>query len=138
MRALRILLAEDTPVNQVVARKMLENAGHTVEVAANGIVAVAAFQKTKFDMVLMDVHMPEMDGLEATRRIRQLEAGTKNHITIVALTANAMKGDQDHCLAAGMDGYLSKPIRSQELYALILRFFPLPAHPDASQLAPAQ
>jgi signal transduction histidine kinase/CheY-like chemotaxis protein/ligand-binding sensor domain-containing protein len=125
-RALRVLLAEDTPVNQVVARKMLENAGHHVEVAADGETTIAAFQKNKFDLILMDVHMPKVDGLDATRRIRQLEFGTDKHITIVALTANAMQGDQERCFAAGMDAYLSKPIRSQELYELLQHLFPPP------------
>ncbi|HEX2854060.1 MAG TPA: response regulator [Opitutaceae bacterium] len=133
-RALRVLLAEDTPVNQVVARKMLENAGHVVEVAADGETTIAAFQKSKFDLILMDVHMPKIDGLDATRRIRQLEAGTHRHITIVALTANAMQGDQERCFAAGMDAYLSKPIRSQELYDLLQHLFPAPPTRSGSSL----
>ncbi len=126
MRPLCVLLAEDTPVNQMVARKMLENAGHTVEIAGDGLAAVAAYQRAKFDVILMDVHMPEMDGLQATRHIRQLEAGSDRHMLIVALTANAMQGDQDQCFSAGMDAYLSKPIRTQELYGLLQRLFPLP------------
>lgn len=129
VRPLRVLLAEDTPVNQVVARKILENAGHSVRIAPNGIVAVSAFQEEKFDLILMDLHMPEMDGLTASREIRRLEkeSATEGHIAIVALTANAMKDDQDRCLAAGMDAYLSKPIRPQDLYAMLHRLFPAAA-----------
>jgi signal transduction histidine kinase/DNA-binding response OmpR family regulator/ligand-binding sensor domain-containing protein len=122
-RPLRVLLAEDSAVNQMVARKMLENAGHRVHIAGDGRAAVDAYQKYPFDLILMDVHMPEMDGLEASRRIRELERVSGKHIHIVALTANAMKGDEDMCLAAGMDAYLSKPIRSQELYGLLQRLF---------------
>ena len=124
MRPLRVLLAEDTAVNQVVARKLLENAGHSVEIAPNGVQALALYQRNNYDIILMDVHMPEMDGLQATRRIRELERTSGHHIAIVALTANAMKGDQDLCLAAGMDSYLSKPIRSRDLYELLQNLFP--------------
>lgn len=136
-RPLRVLLAEDTPVNQVVARKIMENAGHSIRIAGNGAIAVAAFQEEKFDLILMDLHMPEMDGLTASREIRRLEkeSGTESHILIVALTANAMKDDQDRCIAAGMDAYLSKPIRPQELHATLQRLFPAE---DASQPAVAE
>ena len=127
VRPLRVLLAEDTPVNQVVARKILENAGHSVRIAGDGAIAVEVFKEERFDLILMDLHMPEMDGLTASREIRRLEAepGAEGHILIVALTANAMKDDQDRCLAAGMDAYLSKPIRPQELYAMLQRLFPV-------------
>ena len=111
----RILLAEDNAVNQRLARRILENAGHAVVVAANGNEALAALRRQTFDLVLMDVQMPEMDGFEATAAIRRDEIGSNVHIPIVAMTAHAMAGDRERCLAAGMDGYLSKPIRSREL-----------------------
>ena len=113
--SLRVLLAEDNLVNQRLAAHLLENRGHSVTVAANGLEALAALDKESFDLVLMDVQMPEMDGIEATAAIRQKENGSGKRQTIIALTAHAMKGDRERCLAAGMDGYLSKPIRPQEL-----------------------
>ena len=118
-RALYILLAEDSPVNQRVAMSLLEKWGHRVSVAANGRQAIAKFTKQKFDLILMDVQMPEMDGLEATRAIREYESHSATHIPIVALTAHAMKGDRERCLAAGMDAYVTKPIRSKELERVI-------------------
>jgi two-component system, sensor histidine kinase and response regulator len=118
-RALHILLAEDSPVNQRVAMSLLEKWGHRVSVAANGRQAIAKFTKQKFDLILMDVQMPEMDGLEATRAIREYEKQSSSHIAIVALTAHAMKGDRERCLAAGMDAYVTKPIRSKELERVI-------------------
>jgi len=123
-RHLRILLAEDNPVNQKISRTMLEKNGHTVVSALNGVEALTHHQKSVFDLILMDVQMPDMDGLEATRRIRQLEENSGNHITIIALTAHAMKGDQERFLEAGMDAYLGKPVRSPDLHATIARFFP--------------
>jgi signal transduction histidine kinase/DNA-binding response OmpR family regulator len=115
----KILVAEDNPVNQVVAVRLLERRGHQVTVAANGREAVAAVEQGGFDLVLMDVQMPEMDGFEATARIRQTETGTGRHLPIFAMTAHAMKGDQERCLMAGMDGYLPKPIRPADLYAVV-------------------
>jgi CheY-like chemotaxis protein len=115
----KILLAEDNPINQVVAVRMLEKRGHRVTVAANGREAVAAVGREPFDLVLMDVQMPEMDGFEATAAIRQAEEGSGRHLAIFAMTAHAMKGDAERCRAAGMDGYLPKPIRPADLYALI-------------------
>jgi CheY-like chemotaxis protein len=115
----RILLAEDNPINQVVAMRMVEKRGHRVTVAANGREAVVAVGREPFDLVLMDVQMPEMDGFEATARIREAEEGTGRHLPIFAMTAHAMKGDAERCRAAGMDGYLPKPIRPADLYALI-------------------
>src|SRR5277367_1128591 len=116
---LSVLLAEDNLVNQRLAVRLLEKRGHRVAVAATGLEALAALEKEKFDLVLMDVQMPEMDGLEATAAIRAKEKGTGMRQAVVALTAHAMKGDREKCLAAGMDGYLTKPIRPQELDQLL-------------------
>ena len=113
---LQILLAEDGKANQIVAVGLLTRWGHTVEVAENGEEAVELWQTGSFDVILMDVQMPVLDGLEATRRIRELEGDSGKHIPIVAMTARAMKGDRELCLAAGMDDYVSKPIRKPELY----------------------
>jgi two-component system sensor histidine kinase/response regulator len=118
-RSRRILLAEDGLVNQQVARELLEARGHQVVVVNNGREAVEAVERDSFDLVLMDVQMPEMDGFEATAAIRQKEQTTGNHLHIVAMTAHAMKGDRERCLAAGMDAYLSKPIRSKALYETV-------------------
>ena len=113
---LEILLVEDNPINAQMARRMLEKHGHRIIVAANGLEALAEFERRRFDLVLMDVQMPEMDGLEATRRIRQRELAEGGHVPIIAMTAHAMKGDRERCLEAGMDGYVSKPIRWDEFY----------------------
>jgi CheY-like chemotaxis protein/HPt (histidine-containing phosphotransfer) domain-containing protein len=118
-RQLRILLAEDSLVNQKLAVCLLEKWGHRVAVANNGHQAVAAAETQPFDLVLMDVQMPELDGLEATAAIRRGEAGQGRHLPIVAMTAHAMVGDRERCLASGMDGYLAKPIRARELLAVI-------------------
>jgi two-component system, sensor histidine kinase and response regulator len=112
---LRVLVAEDNAVNQRLITRLLEKRGHRVMVASNGLQALDALEKEPFDLVLMDVQMPEMDGLEATLALRQRENGSEKHQQIVALTAHAMKGDEEKCLAAGMDGYLSKPVRADEL-----------------------
>ncbi|MGI9455882.1 MAG: response regulator [Aeoliella sp.] len=120
--AARVLLAEDGLVNQKVAIRLLEKRGHSVVVANNGQEAVEALfgpNASQFDLVLMDMQMPVLDGLAATREIRSTEAKNGGHIAIVAMTANAMKGDREKCLAAGMDDYLSKPIRPNELYAMV-------------------
>jgi PAS domain S-box-containing protein len=114
-RSLRVLLAEDNPVNQTLAMRILEKLGHKVQVVNDGKEALGRSQAEEFDLILMDVQMPEMDGLEATRAIRAAEARTGKHLPIVAMTAHAMKGDREECLRAGMDGYLSKPIRVEEL-----------------------
>ena len=120
--SLSILLAEDNAVNQRLATRLLEKRGHRVFVAPNGREALAALAKEHFDVVLMDVQMPEMDGFEATAAIRENEKGGKLHQPIVAMTAHAMKGDEERCLAAGMDGYLSKPIRTLELDTILEKF----------------
>lgn len=117
----RILLAEDNAVNQVLAVRLLEKRGYSVVVAANGRAAVKALDQENFHLVLMDIQMPGMDGFEATAAIREAEKVTGKHIPIVAMTAHALKGDEDRCVAAGMDGYVSKPIRSVELFAVIGR-----------------
>jgi PAS domain S-box-containing protein len=117
----RILLAEDNPVNQKVALHMLRRRGYDVTLAETGRDALDLVEREPFDLVLMDVQMPEMDGFAATAAIREREAGTGRHLTIIAMTAHNMAGDRERCLAAGMDGYLSKPIRSADLYALLDR-----------------
>ena len=118
-RPLRVLVAEDNAVNTMLVTVLLKKRGHTTVAVGNGRAAVAAVSDTIFDIVLMDVQMPEMDGLEATTAIRNSERGTSRRVPIVALTAHAMKGDREACMAAGADGYLSKPIDANELYALI-------------------
>jgi two-component system, sensor histidine kinase and response regulator len=119
---LRILVAEDNLVNQRLIVRLLEKRGHRVAVAGNGQEALAAMEKESFDIVLMDVQMPDMDGFEATAAIRSKEKSSGLHQTIVALTAHAMKGDREKCLAGGMDGYLTKPIRPQELDEVLARY----------------
>jgi two-component system, sensor histidine kinase and response regulator len=118
-RALRVLVAEDNVVNQEVAVGLLSRAGHSVIVANNGREALALLEREHFDLVLMDVQMPEMDGLEATAAIRDREKSTGLHVPIVAVTAHAMKGDAERCLAAGMDAYVTKPLQAKELLAVI-------------------
>jgi two-component system sensor histidine kinase/response regulator len=121
-RKLRILLAEDNKVNQMVAARLLEKRGHTVVVVENGRDALAALDEpgsVGFDLILMDVQMPHMDGLEATGIIREKEKSSGAHLPIIAMTAHAMKGDEERCLAAGMDGYASKPIEVEQLLATI-------------------
>jgi signal transduction histidine kinase/ligand-binding sensor domain-containing protein/DNA-binding response OmpR family regulator len=130
IRSLNVLVAEDAPVNQLVARKMLELGGHRVEIVANGITAVEQYRSGKFDLILMDLQMPELDGREATVRIRVLEAGTGKHIPIIALTAHAMQGDAELCLSAGMDGYLTKPLKRNDLTQALERFFSPEANPE--------
>ncbi|MGA2420364.1 MAG: response regulator, partial [Candidatus Acidiferrum sp.] len=122
VRAMRVLLTEDNLVNQRLACRLLEKRGHQVVLAGNGIEALEALKKERFDLVFMDVQMPVMDGMEATTKIREKEKLTGGHLAVVALTAHAMKGDQELCLAAGMDDYLTKPIRPQELDRLLEKF----------------
>jgi signal transduction histidine kinase/DNA-binding response OmpR family regulator/HPt (histidine-containing phosphotransfer) domain-containing protein len=121
-RPLTLLVAEDNVVNQRVAKGILEKRGHTVVIANHGREAVQAIATQRFDLVLMDLQMPEMGGLEATAAIRQMETVTGGRTPIVAMTAHAMAGDQERCLIAGMDAYLSKPIRPEQLLATIHRF----------------
>jgi CheY-like chemotaxis protein len=109
-RSLSLLLAEDNAINARLARRLLERLGHRVTHVTDGVQAVDAVARGSWDAVLMDMQMPLLDGLDATRRIRRAEEGTPRHLPIVALTANAMKGDDQICLAAGMDAYLTKPI----------------------------
>ena len=131
--SLRILLAEDNLVNQKVAVRLLEKQGHHVQFAATGYEVLAALERQDFDLVLMDVQMPQMDGIDACIAIRAREKSSGRHIPIIALTAHAMSGDREHCLAAGMDGYASKPIRMNELTEEIARLCVLPtASPIAS------
>ncbi len=122
-RSLRILLAEDNAVNQKFAARVVTKAGHSVEIANNGVEAMEAWEQGDFEVILMDVQMPEMDGLEATRQIRKKEneRDPNLHIPIIAMTANAMKGDKEMCLEAGMDGYVSKPVKRKTLFSEIER-----------------
>ncbi len=115
----RVLLAEDNRINQLLAKRLLEQAGHTVVVANNGVEALALVKRMPFDVVLMDMHMPEMDGIKATEIIRKDEKSSGGHLPIVALTASAMKADEERCMAAGMDAFVSKPLRTTELFAAI-------------------
>jgi signal transduction histidine kinase/CheY-like chemotaxis protein/ligand-binding sensor domain-containing protein len=127
-RRARILVAEDVPVNRKLVMFMLTKMGHSVTLAVNGVEAVARWSEEPFDLIFMDVQMPEMDGFEATRRIRQMEASTLRHTPIVATTAHAMAGDAERCLAAGMDGYVSKPISRKDIEEAVRRHaFPVEA-----------
>ena len=118
-RSLRLLLTEDNLVNQKLAKRLLEKRGHAVVIAGNGCEAVQALRQERFDVVLMDVQMPEMDGFEATKMIRARERDTGEHVPIVAMTAHAMKGDRERCLEVGMDGYISKPLNPAELFEAV-------------------
>lgn len=118
---LRLLLAEDNLTNQRLAQRLLQKRGHTVEIVDNGCAALLALESKTFDLIFMDVQMPEMSGLEATAIIRQQEAQTGKHVPIIAMTAHVMKGDRERCLDSGMDGYISKPIQSKQLDAELAR-----------------
>jgi len=129
-RKLRILLAEDNAVNQKLVVRMLEKRGHSILVTVNGKEALAAIEKQAFDLVLMDVQMPDMDGFEATAEIRRREKESGGHIPIIAMTAHAMKGDRERCLDAGMDAYVSKPIAIKDLLDTIHCSFPSDGESD--------
>jgi two-component system, sensor histidine kinase and response regulator len=117
--SLRILVAEDNVVNQALILRLMEKAGHTVKLAGNGHEALRAAEDNAFDLIFMDIQMPDMDGFSATAAIREQERRSGGHIPIVAMTAHAMKGDAEKCLAAGMDGYVSKPIDRTKLFGVI-------------------
>jgi CheY-like chemotaxis protein len=130
-KRLSVLLAEDNLVNQKLASRLLEKRNHTVTIVSNGKEALAALERNHYDLVLMDVQMPEMDGLEATTILREREQATGKHQAVVAMTALAMSGDRERCMATGMDGYLSKPIRPQELDQVLDSYIALTSKPAA-------
>jgi CheY-like chemotaxis protein len=117
-----LLIAEDNAVNQKVAAKMLESLGYRVDVAANGLEALQALARASYAAILMDCHMPEMDGYEATGEIRRREQGTSRHIPIIALTASAMTSDREKALGAGMDDYITKPVKREVLEEALERW----------------
>jgi len=123
-KGLQVLIAEDNIVNQIVARRLLEKQGFRVEVVCNGKEALQALQRRRYDLVLMDVQMPEMDGVEATRTFRQMEQAGGAHVPIVALTADHGPENRQRCLDAGMDGYILKPIDMKALRYLIEQLLP--------------
>jgi CheY-like chemotaxis protein len=131
----RILVVEDNPVNQKLAVRLIEKFGHRADVAANGLEALAALTRLPYDCVFMDCQMPEMDGYDAARAIRSKEKDTGSHVPIVAMTANAMPGDRERCLAAGMDDYISKPIDVQDLSTLLRRYLDRPAEAESVEAA---
>jgi len=135
---LRVLLAEDNVVNQKLAVRLLMKQGYTVVVVNNGKEALAALDQEPFDVVLMDVQMPEMSGFEATAVIRQCEWETGTHVPIIAMTAHAMHGDRERCLDAGMDRYVSKPIRAQELFETIEQLLASAPAPAPQAHTPSQ
>jgi CheY-like chemotaxis protein len=134
---LDILLAEDSQVNQRLAVAMLQKHGHKVQVAATGHEVLAACKRHQFDLILMDVQMPEMDGLEATAAIRVRERQTGGHVPIVAMTAHAMKGDRERCLDAGMDGYVAKPIHTADVFSAMASALKLASRSQAGQASSA-
>ena len=119
IRPLRILVAEDNPINQKITAKLLQRAGHSVEVANDGREALAIWREQPFDLILMDIQMPEMDGLEATRIIR---SGNGPQPVIIAMTANVMVGDKDECLEEGMNDYLAKPVNLDQLVSMLKKW----------------
>jgi len=131
---LRILLAEDNLVNQKVTVRVLEKEGHSVVVAGDGRQVLSALDRESFDLVLMDVQMPEMDGFETTVAIRGREQFTGIRLPIIAMTAHAMSGDKERCLTAGMDDYIAKPIHKLELLAVINRIRPLLSKPSTQRV----
>jgi two-component system sensor histidine kinase/response regulator len=135
-RKLRVLVTEDNAVNQQLARSLLERRGHAVQIAVNGYAALEALETERFDVILMDLQMPGMGGLEATAMIRTRERESGEHVPIIAMTARAMPGDREQCLAAGMDGYLSKPVRPEDLYAAIEKVAPVRTNANGAVKAP--
>ena len=135
-RPLRILLAEDNRVNQRVALHTLEKQGHTVVVVGDGQAALTALAQAPFDLVLMDIQMPVLDGLAATAIIRAQEQTQGTHVPIIAMTAHAMRGDRERCLAAGMDGYVTKPLKAADLAAAIAQLQPAVSSPETRIVAP--
>jgi CheY-like chemotaxis protein len=131
---LSLLLAEDNPVNQLLARRLLEKLGHRVTTVSNGLEALDILSAGHFDVVLMDLQMPELDGFQATAAIRERERSGKDHQLIVAMTAHAFKEDRERCLAAGMDGYVSKPINIASLNAALAVVRPHRSEPDDALL----
>ena len=117
--SLAILVVEDDPISRTLASTVLRHNGHSVATAANGVEALRLVERRPFDVILMDIQMPRMDGIEATGQIRQRESRTGGRVPIVALTAHAMKGDRERCLAAGMDDYISKPLDMNQLLAVV-------------------
>jgi CheY-like chemotaxis protein/HPt (histidine-containing phosphotransfer) domain-containing protein len=130
--SLRILLVEDSLVNQTVALRLLEKRGHTVVVAGDGQQALDVLNRESFDVILMDVQMPVMDGFAATAAIRQREASHGGHVPIIAMTAHAMQGDRERCLEAGMDGYITKPVRPKDLFDAVEKSLTKPEHVDGA------
>ena len=121
---IRVLTAEDNKTNQFVFRKMVKSLDIDLQFAGNGIEAVAAFREFQPDLIFMDISMPEMDGKEATAEIRKLEAGTGKHVPIIACTAHAMTGDREALLAAGLDDYMTKPLKRAAIEAMLARYAP--------------
>lgn len=119
---LHVLLAEDNPVNQQLALELLQMRGHNVRIAENGKEVLSALEREPFDVILMDLQMPVMDGFQTTAAVRERERKTGAHIPIIAITGSAMQGDRQRCLDAGMDGYLCKPIRFRELFETVEQF----------------
>ncbi|MDB5962621.1 MAG: hypothetical protein JWP59_3915, partial [Massilia sp.] len=119
LQALSVLLVEDNELNQQLAKILLTRWGHRVTIAGNGVEALALHAQERFDIILMDLQMPEMGGFEATARIRQREQAGAPRSLIIAMTANAFEGDREKCIAGGMDDYLSKPFRAEALHNLI-------------------
>jgi CheY-like chemotaxis protein len=132
-----VLVAEDNPINQLLAVRMLEKLGYNADVAGDGREALAALAQTTYAAVLMDCQMPELDGYDATREIRRRERDSDQHLPIIAMTAHSMPGDREKCLAAGMDDYISKPIRASALRETLERNLPAATGTPASETAPA-
>jgi CheY-like chemotaxis protein len=120
-----VLVAEDTPINQIVARRALERCGCDVEVVEDGLAALRELQSRRYDLVLMDCQMPQMDGYAATRALRRREVDGTRRTCVVAMTAQALDGDRDRCLEAGMDDFISKPMRYADLAATLRRWIPV-------------